>query len=197
MKREITKQVDGITYYLCNKCKQWLTRQSFNIDKTNLHGNRNGLCRECKTCQKERYDKERARLLKDDNWAWRYKLIQALKGTKRRSKLKNMYNDLDLEYLMYLWNKQCGKCALTGLSMTYKFYEGRVNTNVSVDRIDSSKGYTKDNVQLVCMVANQIKNDLSLDELVDVCNRIIQTTAMEREELKARTALKNKTSGEK
>lgn len=194
MKREVTKEIDGVTYYLCNKCKQWLTKESFSIDNTFLHGNRGGLCRECKNCQKERYYKERARLLEDDNLAWRYKLNQALKGTRRRSKIKDSYNDLDLEFLMYLWNKQNGKCAITGLDMTYKFYEGRVNTNVSVDRIDSSKGYTRDNVQLVCMAANQMKNDLSMDELVYMCEKII---ALEREKIKARTALKNKTTGEK
>ena len=40
------------------------------------------------------------------------------------------------------------------MQMTYKFYEGRVNSNLSIDRIDSTKGYSKDNVQLVCMAAN-------------------------------------------
>lgn len=58
--------------------------------------------------------------------------------------------------------------------MTYKFYEGRVNTNLSIDRIDSAKGYTRDNVQLVTMAANQMKNDLTIDELVDMCKRIIE-----------------------
>ena len=58
--------------------------------------------------------------------------------------------------------------------MTYKFYEGRVNTNLSIDRIDSAKGYTRDNVQLVTMVANQMKNDLAIDELVDICERVIK-----------------------
>lgn len=196
MKTTVVKEIDGTTHYLCNKCKQWFTSDHFNKDNTFLHGNRGGLCRECKDCQKQRYLKERAKLAEDDHYAWRYKLYQALKGTKRRSKIKDTYNDLDLEYLMYLWNKQEGKCALTGLQMTYKFYEGRVNTNVSVDRIDSSKGYTRDNIQLVCMAANQMKNDLSMDELLFMCNKII-SAAYEREKLKARTALKNKTSGEK
>lgn len=58
--------------------------------------------------------------------------------------------------------------------MTYKFYEGRVNTNLSIDRIDSAKGYTRDNVQLVTMAANQMKNDLTIDELVGMCKRIIE-----------------------
>ena len=174
MRQVITKEIDGIKYYFCSKCKKWFTEDHFNKDNTSLHGNRGGLCGECKDCQKQRYLKERARLLKDDNIAWKYKLQQALKGTKRRSKLKNTYNDLDLQFLMYLWNKQNGKCAITGMDMTYEFYKGRVNTNVSVDRIDSSKGYTKDNVQLVCMVSNQMKNDLSMDQLLNLCSTILK-----------------------
>ena len=202
MKSYVTKQIDGTTYYLCSKCKNWLTKDCFSKDNTSLHGNRGGLCRQCKHCQKEHYVQQRAHLLNDDDAAWRYKLQQALKGTRRRSKIKNTYNDLDLEFIMYLWAKQNGKCAITGLDMTYKFYEGRVNTNVSIDRIDSSKGYTKDNVQLVCMVANQMKNDLTQSQLLDLCRMIItnndkSSSAMQREELKAKTALKNKVAGER
>lgn len=194
MKTRKIKTIDGVDYYFCNRCKQWFTKDKFNKDNTRLHNNFNGLCRECKSCQKERYLIERERLLQDDHLAWRYKLQQALKGARRRSREKNTYIDIDLEYLMYLWNKQEGKCALTGLQMTYAFYKGRVNTNVSIDRIDSSKGYTKDNIQLVCMAANQMKNDLTMEELLDMCERI---AALEREKIKARTALKNKTTGEK
>ena len=95
---------------------------------------------------------------------------------------------------MYLWEKQDGKCALTGMQMTYKFYEGRVNTNLSVDRIDSTKGYSKDNVWLVCMAANQMKNDLSMEEFVEMCEAVV---AEERERIKARAAIRNKVAGEK
>ena len=95
---------------------------------------------------------------------------------------------------MYLWEKQDGKCALTGMQMTYKFYEGRVNTNLSVDRINSTKGYSKDNVQLVCMAANQMKNDLSMEEFINMCESVL---ALEREKVKARAAIRNKVSGEK
>lgn len=52
--------------------------------------------------------------------------------------------------------------------------KGRIYTNVSVDRIDSNKGYLKDNVQLVCMVINQMKSDLNLDELKYYCQEIIK-----------------------
>jgi hypothetical protein len=35
----------------------------------------------------------------------------------------------------------------------------------SIDRIDSSKGYIKDNIVLCCARANTIKMDLSLEDL--------------------------------
>lgn len=174
MKQSITKITkEGILYY-CNKCKKYLPESKFNIDNTNLHGKRGNLCRECKDCQRKRYYQERQRLLEDNYAALRYKLQQALKAAKRRAKENNKYIDIDLEYLFYLWNIQNGRCALTGDQMTYEFYKGRVNSNLSIDRIDSSKGYSKDNVQLVCMVANQMKNDLSINELLVLCNKIIQ-----------------------
>lgn len=169
------KIAKGEEVYFCNTCKRWLPQTKFSRDTTNLHNNRGGLCTQCKDCQRIRYYKERQRILEDDFLALKYKLNAALKGSRRRSKEKNQYNDLDTEYLLYLWNKQKGECALTGIQMTYKFYEGRVNTNLSIDRIDSSKGYTRDNVQLVIMAANQMKNDLTLDELIDMCKKVIKT----------------------
>lgn len=194
MKNELRKIIKGEECAFCNKCKKWKPVTKFSIDNTFLHGNRGGLCRECKDCQRARYYEQRNKLFEDDNLALRYKLQQALKGTRRRSKNKNTYNDLTLDYLMYLWEKQNGKCALTGIPMTYKFYEGRVNTNLSVDRIDSTKGYNKNNVQLVCMAANQMKNDLSIEEFIEMCEAV---AALERERVKARAAIRNKVAGEK
>ena len=116
MKSErIHKIVNGEDYYFCNKCKRWRPKSKFSIDNNSLHQNRGGLCSECKDCQRERYYHERQRLFEDNNLALRYKLQQALKGTRRRSKEKNIYNDLTVDYLLYLWEKQDGKCALTGM----------------------------------------------------------------------------------
>lgn len=60
--------------------------------------------------------------------------------------------------------------------MTYSAGAGRVNTNISIDRIDSSVGYVRGNVQFVCDVVNRMKQDLSQVELVLWCNRIIKAS---------------------
>jgi len=85
-----------------------------------------------------------------------YKKVHKLKFEKRSSTPKNFIAgilnhatrrkqhlgfNIDLVYLLNLYEKQQGKCAISGVSMTYIVGHGRVNTNISIDRIDSSKGY--------------------------------------------------------
>ena len=75
--------------------------------------------------------------------------------------------------------KQNGRCIITGLLMTNICYQNSVNDrhkinkwNISVDRIDSNKGYTIDNIQLICNVVNRMKSDLTDNELLLLCNNI-------------------------
>ena len=58
--------------------------------------------------------------------------------------------------------------------MTYEMDNGRVYTNVSIDQIDPGKGYTKDNIQLICMGVNQMKSDLSMSELLFLCKQVLE-----------------------
>lgn len=58
--------------------------------------------------------------------------------------------------------------------MTYLAGNGRVATNISIDRINSSLGYVRGNVQFVCDVVNRMKQDLSQVELVLWCRRVLE-----------------------
>lgn len=55
-----------------------------------------------------------------------------------------------------MYYKQEGKCALSGEILTKIALEDKgINKyNVSIDRINSSKDYTKDNIQLVGAIIN-------------------------------------------
>lgn len=81
---------------------------------------------------------------------------------------------LSEEFIMSLYEKQKGLCAITGLQMTWIAGKGHVPTNLSIDRISSFCGYTPDNVQLVCRVANVMKGRMSQDEFIDMCKRIVE-----------------------
>ena len=69
------------------------------------------------------------------------------------------------------------QCDVCGLGMTYELGEGRLYTNVSIDQIVPSKGYTIDNIQLVCMAVNQLKSDFSMDVILTLCSAIVENAA--------------------
>ena len=50
---------------------------------------------------------------------------------------------------------------------------GRIYTNVSIDQIQPNKGYTIENTQLVCMAVNQLKSDFAMDEILLICESLV------------------------
>ena len=68
------------------------------------------------------------------------------------------------EDVIDLWEKQNGRCAVSGVFLTHhKDGTGTKEFNASLDRITNSKGYTKNNVHLVCYRVNIMKHVLSED----------------------------------
>lgn len=96
---------------------------------------------------------------------------------KRSKKLKF---DITQDHIKELYINQQGKCALSGIKMTYIGYQNNNKTtinnfNISIDRIDSTKGYIKGNIQLICAAVNRMKSDLSNNELINLSNDIYKT----------------------
>lgn len=84
----------------------------------------------------------------------RDKLVRALQMARRRSENKKVDIDINYHYVRSLYDSQCGKCLLTDIPFTVskrdKDSVHRTNPYTpSIDRIDSVKGYTKDNIRLV------------------------------------------------
>lgn len=60
------------------------------------------------------------------------------------------------------------KCALTGVPFDVESKHNKA----SLDRIDSSKGYSIDNIHLVLWIVNRCKSDLCLSDFVKMCKRV-------------------------
>jgi hypothetical protein len=95
---------------------------------------------------------------------------QMLTSCKTRSKKYNRKCDIDLDYIQTLWDQQQGKCKLTDLPMSTQL--GADGQRVSIDRIDSSKGYVKENCQLILSSVNIAKNNSPLDEFIKMCKAV-------------------------
>lgn len=99
------------------------------------------------------------------------KLGRHISHIRSRSLKNNIPFDLSSDHLPLLWAKQNGICALTGDAMNVDSRPMRFRA--SVDRIDPSKGYTKDNVQLVCWYANTCKQNLNPEALYEFCFKVL------------------------
>lgn len=92
-------------------------------------------------------------------------------GSNRRKKGKFPIN-IDIKYAWRLYKKQDGKCALSGVSIKFGSYDLKEETTASLDRIDSSRGYVKGNVQWVHKTVNKMKQDLEQDVFLSFCKTI-------------------------
>lgn len=166
-------QYDNCGNLLCYKCNKYKSEECFDSNPKNWF--RNGKDRQCKECKKQQYIKRRLanRGKKDLNRL----LLERYHGILERAAKKNLECSITLDYLRELWCKQNGLCAISNIPMTYIFNNGRIPTNISVDRIDSSRGYTRDNIQLVCMAVNQMKSDLDDNTFYDICAAIVRNAA--------------------
>lgn len=97
-------------------------------------------------------------------------------SAKQRSKSKGLPFDIDIDFIVNMYYEQKGRCALSGIEMTYRGDKGsqEMFQSFSIDRIDSEGGYTKDNVQLLCWGVNSIKNRMSTELMFNLVKSIYQ-----------------------
>lgn len=85
------------------------------------------------------------------------------------------WTELSIYDLKSLWEKQRGICAITGLPMILPETSACTNLGpkcVSIDRIDNSKGYSLENIQLVCYSVNLARNVFSIPVIQDFFKEI-------------------------
>jgi hypothetical protein len=100
--------------------------------------------------------------------------------SKGRASIKKKGCTLDVEYLKMLWENQNGKCPYTGIQMilpknTIEYNSIKSLKKASLDRIDSSKGYIKGNVEFVCSGINFAKNDFTKKDMTSFLNEIMSS----------------------
>lgn len=97
----------------------------------------------------------------------------------RYSKTKKRKFTITIEDVYGLWIKQNKKCALSGLDISFE----NINTKktrhrfdlictASLDRIDSKKDYTLNNVQLVHKDINMIKKEYNQEYFIELCRLV-------------------------
>ena len=144
----------GNRYWLCQcKCGRTASVPTYYLTK--------GYSTKCLYCAKHTKDIYKEELPKV---FW-----NKIKWNAKRRKMKVVVSREEA-YKIFL--NQDRKCNLTGMSIRLPSYGTDTEWTASLDRIDSSKGYTIDNVQWVHKDVNRIKNIFSEEYFVSICQKV-------------------------
>jgi len=124
-----------------------------------------GLSIKCENCRKNSLKKNKQEI---------YKGILSLVFNKIKSSAKSRKIDFDItiQQVGDLFEKQQKKCALTGIELILKKNLTDNKATASLDRKDSKKGYTIENLHWVHKDVNKMKMDFKLDYFYYICELI-------------------------
>ena len=155
---------------ICNRCKEAKPLAMFTKNKSSS----DGLQYKCRACDKDYQKKRRADNLQQSLEYGRayqkkrrenfdYRLQMLINASKQRAKNKNRVHEITVNDIKEVYPKD-GKCPIFGFELEFNNAGFRENSP-SIDRIDSTKGYTVDNIQIISWKANRIKSYATVEEL--------------------------------
>lgn len=169
-KRQILGLDSGNFYKECEVCKELKQSKKFRLrNESKIHSRRPY----CLTCEKTKhhnvYSKNKQEHLKkaityrENNWG-----MKMLNQARYSAKRKNLPFNLDENDIVIPTH-----CKYLNILLTQNLGSGVVWSNTSLDRIDSSLGYVKGNVEVISRKANTMKNMATAEELVIFAKNIL------------------------
>jgi len=155
--------------YLCCECGE--------TDVSNFYPKRKNKCKKCLLSVSNeyyKYDKmtdEEKRVYMERQRSWISNNIIKVRvfAAKHRSIRKNIPFEITEETILQKLKEQDGKCYISKQKLTFKENDWY---SLSLDRLDSNIGYTKDNTVIVTKFVNTSKNTLSLDEYLKLIKEV-------------------------
>lgn len=114
---------------------------------------------------------KRARIFSDEKTG--FYINKAIWNSYKKGALeRNLIFEIKPEDVFNLYKKQNGLCVYTGAKLNCNAVN-HTKLDWSIDRIDNSKGYTKDNILLVSKTANMFRNRSTIKEMLEFCNMVV------------------------
>jgi len=156
------------SHYKGNGKEQWYSQEAWN-KRINAQKEFNKTDKS-KEYQKQWYLKNKAKKLKQSKinskkLVKEYPLKALLSSIKSGAKNRNLKFEINYDFIEKLWKTQEGLCYYTKVPMKLTARQ-KTPYQVSIDRIDSNLGYTKENAVLCCQAVNYMKNDYSLEDFI-------------------------------
>lgn len=108
-----------------------------------------------------------------ERW-WSWSIGKILQSAKKRSSDRGIDFDLDKEFLVSLWFKQGGRCALSEVPFERTPVLGSAHIfSPSLDRVDQKKGYTKGNVRWLLHGINSLRGMGTDEDVMAICEAVV------------------------
>ena len=144
-------------YKVCDNCEQSLNLSKFSlIEKWNINSDTKNTCKKCsiKIKQTEKLNRD-----------WKVDAKKVLyDNAKQRAKKSNIEFTLTKEDVIIP-----DTCPVFGFALKREDRETWMCAP-SIDRIDNTRGYVKDNIIIVSRRANILKKDATINELIKLAN---------------------------
>lgn len=92
--------------------------------------------------------------------------------TRGNAKSRNINFNINKNEILKIYSNEYGYCALSRMKLTFDTSKPNIFSNISIDRIDSSKTYTYNNVQLLTGLLNKMKSDFNDNDFIILCGEI-------------------------
>jgi len=161
----------------CYKCCEWKDLSMFN-KSYKLSGGVSKQCRECYNKEDAviKCNKSRSLRLKHciENGDFEFYIKRRIGTIKSRAKKLNINFNLDIKYLVKLWEKQSGRCFYSHIPMNNSMKQDGFQSwdGPSLDRIETTHGYIKGNVVWCIFGINAFKQSLGLKSFEDMVKSI-------------------------
>ena len=144
-------------YRTCTRCGEAKNRSKFTPRPNG--GDNGSICKACKVGYRDSVEGRAKNMLS---------------GSRKRSAKKGLTHDLTSEWLSERLER--GVCEATGLPL--ELQGGRLNGGYrpltpSLDRTDTTKGYTMDNVKVVCWMYNAAKGTGTHEDVMKLAEALI------------------------
>jgi hypothetical protein len=170
IKKQILGLDSGVFYKECKVCEESKQSKLFRLRNESKNYSRRPFC---STCEKNKYKNnyiknkvirgKKNMEYRENNW--HMKMLITAKCTAKRKNLEFNLEKSDIVIPTH--------CKYLNTLLTQELGNGVVWSNTSLDRIDSSLGYVKGNVEVISRKANTMKNMATKEELIIFAKNIL------------------------
>ncbi len=161
----------------CSKCKLTKPKEDFGKRASN----EDGLDYRCKDCNKiyaREYRATRRAKANQSAIASRNRLhwtVRLQRGSKSSANTRKLEHSISVEDIQSIWESQNGKCYWLGIALDESNgLPDRHPLKPSLDRLDNSRGYVRENVVITSTFANLGRSNTTVEDFSEFLNVLKQ-----------------------